>query len=289
MRNVPTDLLRAFIAVIDLKGFTRAGERIGRAQPTVSLQIKRLQDLLGVRLFEKDSAGSRLTEAGEITAGYARRILSLNDELVLRLTRRDARGKLRIGLPNDYADHFLPKVIASFSSEYETMTLDVSCALSVSLLQDFRDGLYDIAIAMTTDGPAEGATAIWRERLAWVSGKGAVVRPGEPVRVVCYQEGCIYRRSILSSLQREGRAFDIVYTSPSLSGIEAALTANFGVTVLAERTIPSGLAQVDARAGLPALPDVVVGIYVRSGPRQGEAQKLAARFADVLVTAAATG
>jgi len=282
MRNIPTDLLRAFLAVIDLKGFTRAGERLGRAQPTISLQIKRLQELVGAPLFEKESGGARLTEAGEITAGYARRILGLNDELVTKLARKDARGKLCIGLPNDYADQFLPRVIASYSAETDAMTFDVACDLSVHLLQEFREGRFDIVVAMTTDGPAEGAMISWRERLAWVAGPEMNGRAGEPVRIVCYQEGCLYRRTILAALQRDGRPFEIVFTSPSLAGIEAALAANFGVSVLAERTVPARLCKLGPEAQLPLLPDAVFGIYVRPGSRHSEAQKLAARFAEVL-------
>ncbi|HMT14700.1 MAG TPA: LysR family transcriptional regulator, partial [Aestuariivirga sp.] len=108
MRNIPTDLLRAFVTIIDLRGYTRAGEQLGRTQPAISLQMRRLQELLGVQLFAKDGNSTQVTEAGEIVAGYARQILMLNDEMMLPLTNRAAAGKLRLGIPNDYADHFLP-------------------------------------------------------------------------------------------------------------------------------------------------------------------------------------
>jgi hypothetical protein len=94
------------VTIADLRGFTRAGERLGRSQPAMRLQMKRLQDLIGLSLFDKESGDAKLTEAGDVVAGYARRILALNDEMLIKLTRRDLRGKLRIGLPNDYADHF---------------------------------------------------------------------------------------------------------------------------------------------------------------------------------------
>ena len=87
MRNIPTDLLRAFVTIIDLQGYTRAGEQLGRTQPAISLQMKRLQELLNVQLFVKDG-GAKLTEAGEIVASYARQMLSLNDAMLLRLQLR---------------------------------------------------------------------------------------------------------------------------------------------------------------------------------------------------------
>lgn len=286
MLIIPTDLLRAFVTIIDLKGYTRAGERLGRTQPAISLQMKKLQDLVGTPLFDKDTSASSLTEAGEIVAGYARQILALNDDMVLRLSKRDTRGKLRLGITNDYADHFLPRLLAKLTADCAGVTFDVTCDLSVELLKGLRDGRYDMVVAMTPDGPAEGAFMTWRERLTWAgSAATAPFVDGDPVRLVCYPEGCLYRRAMLSALQREGRAFDVVYATPSQSGIEAAVTAGFGVTAIASRVLPHSLRALGAEAGLPRLTDVVVGIYLNeSKNRSVVAQSLAARFADMFVS-----
>lgn len=285
MRSIPTDLLRAFVTIIDLKGFTRAGERLGRTQPAISLQMKKLQDLLGTPLFSKEGGGAGLTEAGETVAGYARQILALNDDMMLRLARRDTRGKLRLGITNDYADHFLPRLLAGLTADGLGVTFDVTCDLSLELLKGLRDGRYDMVVAMTPDGPAEGAFMTWRESIVWAG--GAMPPPfggGEPVRLVCYPEGCLYRRAMLSALQREGRAFEVVYATPSQSGIEAAVTSGFGVTAIAGRVLPGSLRALGIEAGLPRLADVVVGIYLAEGRnRSVVAQSLAARFADMFV------
>ncbi|WP_333824620.1 LysR substrate-binding domain-containing protein [Pinisolibacter sp.] len=285
MRSIPTDLLRAFVTIIDLRGFTRAGERLGRTQPAISLQMKRLRDLLGVQLFAEDSGGSQLTEEGELVAGYARQILTLNDEMMLRLQARDSRGKLRLGIPNDYADHFLPKLIAGLPRDLSGIAFDVVCDVSHELLKGLREGRFDIVVAMTPDGPAEGAFMTWREPLAWVGGPSAAGQPtpGEPLRIVCYPEGCLYRRNMLTALQREGRTFEIVYSSPSLAGIDAAVRTGFGVTVLARRIVPDKLKVYGAKAGLPRLADAVVGIYINPRARSTVAQSFAARFADMFV------
>ena len=282
MRSIPTDLLRAFVTVIDLKGFTRAGERLGRTQPAISLQMKKLQDLVGQPLFAKEGAAGALTEAGETVAGYARQILALNDDMMLRLARRDTRGKLRLGITNDYADHFLPRLLSGLASEGLGVTFDVTCDLSMELLKGLRDGRYDIVVAMTPDGPAEGAFMTWREGLTWAGGAAPAPAEGEPVRLVCYPEGCLYRRAMLSALQREGRAFEVVYATPSQTGIEAAVTSGFGVTAIATRVLPRSLRALGHEAGLPRLADVVVGIYLADGrDRSVVAQSLAARFADM--------
>lgn len=291
MLSIPTDLLRALVTIVDLKGYTRAGERLGRTQPAISLQMKKLQDLVGTPLFDKDAGASSLTEAGEIVAGYARQILALNDEMVLRLSGRDTRGKLRLGITNDYADHFLPHLLAKLTADGAGVTFDVTCDLSFELLIGLREGRYDMVVAMTPDGPAEGAFMTWRESLVWAG--AASTRPfgkGDPVRLVCYPEGCLYRRAMLSALQREGRAFDIVYATPSQSGIEAAVTAGFGVTAISSRVLPSSLRTLGADTGLPRLADVVVGIYLHEARnRSVVAQSLAARFADMFVGRAEAG
>ena len=288
MRSIPTDLLRAFVTIIDLRGYTRAGEQLGRTQPAISLQMKKLQDLLGVSLFAKEG-GTQLTEQGELVAGYARQILALNDEMMLKLSSRESAGKLRLGIPNDYADHFLPRLMASLARDGADLTFDVVCDISHNLLEGMRKGQYDIVVAMTPDGPAEGAFMTWKEPLAWIGAAGRVEGLAGndekgPLRIVCYPEGCLYRRNMLTALQRDGRSFEIVYTSPSLSGLEAAVGADFGLTVLARRIVPSALRVVEPAAHLPRLADVIVGIYVSADrKRSAVARSFAARFADMFV------
>lgn len=286
MRNIPTDLLRAFVTIIDLRGYTRAGEQLGRTQPAISLQMRRLQELLGVQLFAKDGNSTQVTEAGEIVAGYARQILMLNDEMMLRLTNRAASGKLRLGIPNDYADHFLPRLMQSLMGQHDGLAIDMVCDVSHVLLKGLRDGMFDVVVAMTPDGPAEGAFMTWREPLAWVGLPEAQDGgDGGLLRIVCYPEGCLYRRNMLAALQREGRSFEIVYTSPSLSGIEAAVTTGFGYSVLARRILSDKLPEIAPSSRLPRLSDVVVGIYVHDKARSTAVQSFAARFADMFVSA----
>lgn len=281
MRSIPTDLLRAFVTIIDLRGYTRAGEQLGRTQPAISLQMRRLQDLVGVQLFTRDGNGTSVTEAGELVAGYARQILALNDEMLLRLSDKRAQGKLRLGIPNDYADHFLPRLMQGFAADFRGLTFDVVCDVSHALLKGLREGLFDVVVAMTPDGPAEGAFMTWREPLAWV-GDGSGIHEKDALRIVCYPEGCLYRRNMLSALQREGRAFEIVYTSPSLAGLEAAISTGFGVSVLARRILSDRLLEI-RDAQLPRIADVVVGIYVGEKAKSAAVQSFAARFADLFV------
>jgi len=285
MRNIPTDLLRALVTVIDLRGFTRAGERLGRSQPAISVQIKRLEDLLGVALFDRDCGGAQPTEAGELVAGYARRILALNDEVVLRLSRRDTGGKLRLGIPNDYADHFLPRLINELKIDNTSFTFDVVCDVSHELLKGLRANLFDVVVAMTPDGPAEGAFMTWREPISWFGSPDPTssLADKDPLRIVCYPEGCLYRRNMLSALQNVGRGFEIVYSSPSISGISAAVKTGFGLTVLADRLVQHELRRLGPADGLPKLADVVVGVYLSKALGSTAAQSVAARLSTLFI------
>lgn len=286
MRNIPTDLLRTFITIIDLRGYGRAGERLGRTQPAISLQMKRLQELLGTSLFSKDG-GAQLTEYGETVASYARQILALNDEMMLKLSKREMIGRLRLGIPNDYADHFLPHLMGSQNNTTANMTFDITCDLSYNLLRGLRAGLLDIVVAMTADGPAEGVFMTWKETLSWVGGNSVLPnylddKANNDLRIVCYPEGCLYRRNMLTALQREGKSFEIVYTSPSLTGITAALQGGFGITALADRVIPPTLCPITDNPNLPQLGDAVVGIYVSTDKnRSAIAKSFAATMADM--------
>lgn len=285
VRNIPTDLLRTFLAVIDLRSHTRAAEQLGRTQPAISLQMKKLQELLNIPLFTKD-ASAQPTEAGELVASYARQMMALNDEMVLRLSNRDQQGKIRLGIPNDYADHFLPQLMRGLSRNGHDFRFEVVCDLSHVLLQGLRNGLYDIVVAMTPDGPAEGAFMTWKEPLAWVGDDPAsvVTDANSNMRIVCYPEGCLYRRAMLTAIQRDGRGYDLVYTSPSLSGLEAAVGSGFGITVLARRIVPKKLSVLDDSLGLPRLADVVVGIYLNSDRKRSPvAESFAAHFADAFL------
>ncbi|WAJ30230.1 LysR family transcriptional regulator [Antarcticirhabdus aurantiaca] len=285
MRNLPTDLLRALVAVIDCGGFTRAGERLGRSQSAVSLQIKRLEELAGGALFEREPGAGppRPTEAGRETAIYARRILALNDELVERLSREARAPRLRVGLPNDYADAHLAALAedARQAGEGEGVRLEIVCDLSVNLLKRFRDGELDLVVAQTpspAEAPAGEPVRRWRDPLAWVG--RAPNGTEEPVRLLAYPEGCNYRREMLAALTRAGLAHEIVCVTPSLSSLEAMLRAGFGVTALSVRAIPAGLGRLAAADGLPALAPLEVGIHARAELGRGPEARLAARFAE---------
>lgn len=254
------DLLRTFATVADLGSFTKAGDALGRSQPAISLQIKRLEELIGAPLLERDSRSLRLTAAGETLAGYARHILKLHDEALTRLGTPLVIGSIRVGIPNDFAVSFLPRVLSDFMALEPGVSVEVRCEISVTLLRELQEGKLDLAIAMSAEPAAPTAARVWAERLAWVAGRDTAPM-GKPLPLVAYPDGCTYRTRMTQALSKAGIPWRIACTSSSLAALQAAVSAGLGLTVLSRHTIPPGLAILGADVGLPGLADAMVGVY----------------------------
>lgn len=260
MPTMQMDLLRTFATVADLGSFTKAGDALGRTQPAISLQIKRLEELIQAPLIERDSRHLRLTPAGETLAGYARQILRLHDEALARLGTRSITGSVRVGIPNDFAVSFLPRVLSDFMALEPGVTVEVRCEISLTLLRELQDGKLDLAVAMSAEPTGPAAARVWAERLAWVAGRDAAPA-GKPLPLVAYPEGCTYRARMTQALGKAGMPWRIACTSPSLAALQAAVCAGIGVTVLSLHTVPPGLVVLGPEVGLPGLADVMVGVY----------------------------
>ena len=277
MRNIQTDLLRTFVMVADLRSFTRAGEMLGRTQPAISLQIKRLEETVRAPLLEREGAPFRLTPAGELLAVYARQILCLHDEALSRLLRPTVTGSVHVGLPNDFAVALLPTVLADFIDANPGVCLDVVCDISVNLLRGLDEGRHDIIVAMTAEQAAPAAAKLWAERLAWVGSPTRRVEAKRPLPRIAYPQGCIYRARMTEALSHAGVPWQIACTSASLAGLQAAVSAGLGLTVLSVSTVPAGLAFLPPESELPGLADATVGLYY-ARERLSEAAQLLINF-----------
>lgn len=242
MKNIPTELLRTFTTIVDLGGFTLAGALLGRSQPAISLQVKRLEDLLDITVFQRNN-GLQVTEEGEVLLGFARRMLDINDSAVTRLAKSRISGQVRLGIPNDFEVSFLPRLLSQFGQAHPEVCLEVNCDLSVTLLKDFQQGHYDLVLA--TDSLEEtlqpNSGDEFHETIVWVSNGHFDWSAEQPIPLVVYPTGCRYRQQIISKLNAAGIAWRIAYSSSSLLGIQAAIEAGLGISALAQSTVPQGL------------------------------------------------
>jgi len=261
--NLPTDLLRAFVSVIDLGGYTRAADALGRTQPAVSLQMKRLEELLDARLLTHEGRELKVTEEGEALAVYARQLLRLNDEAVAKLKGRAAKGQLRVGLPTDFSVAFLQEAISDFAREQAKVTMSIACDLSRKVMDLLHADELDIAIALLAKDKNPYLVRSWEERPIWAVGRDVTLNRQVPVPLVTHPEGCEYRRRMTAALAAEGRGWRIAYTTPEIGGLQRAVSAGMGVTALTRKTLLPDMRVLTARDGFAAMEPIRIGLFYK--------------------------
>ena len=263
--NLDLDLVRTFVTIADTRSFTRTGERLGRSQSAISLQVRRLEERLGVKLLARDPRRVGLTEAGEAFLPKARRLLRVNDEILSR----------QLGAPEDFATVHLPDILGAFARAHPRVALAVTCDLTLNLLDRLQAGALDLALVKREPLGPDLGVRVWREPLVWVAADRAVMRPDEPAPLVIAPAPCVYRRRAVAALEARGRTWRAAYTSPSLAGQHAALRAGLGLTVLPREMVPDDLVLLGEADGLPPLEDAEIALLKARGGAPRAADRLA--------------
>jgi DNA-binding transcriptional LysR family regulator len=258
---IDPELLRAFVTVVDARGFSAAAQRLLRGQSAVSLQVKRLEERLGARLLERGPRHLRLTGEGEAILESARRILALNEELAARAREPELAGVVRLGAPEDFATTRLPAILASFTRTFPRVALEVTCELTMELLDRFHAGGLDLALVKREpSGPSEGLR-VWREPLVWVAAGHDAAPTAGPLPLVCSPRPCLHRKRATTALDAIGRPWRVAYSCQSLSGNHAALRAGLGLAVLPLDMVPHDLVILNEQeSGLPDLADTEMAL-----------------------------
>ena len=269
-------LLRSFVAVIDCGSIQLAAARVGRSQSAVSMQIKRLEDILGKPLFHREGRSLRSNPAGEELLLHARRRLRLSDEAMASLSRPEAAGVVRVGTPEDYAAHLLGPALTRFAQEFPLAEIQLTFDSSPALLRLMEAGKLDMALV--TREPRQPFAVLRRERFVWAAAPehGAWMR--DPLPVALFEAGDIARRFAVEALQAVDRPFRVVSSSHSLFGLIATAQAGLAVAGVVESCLTPDLIRIGEAEGLPALP--VLDLSLVHAP--GEPGPLAASLADFL-------
>lgn len=281
MRNLPMDVLRSFVTVAELGTLTRAGEVLGRSQPAISLQLKKLEQMLEASLLKRDGPRVVLTADGLRFSDYARRILALNDEAVADLTESGVTGKIRFGIPGEFAPTVLPQILGRFSQTYPGVSLEINCDLSKNLLSSRVDA-YDLILALDEPDSGLSRKAVREDDLVWVGGGQELRTPTGALPLVVAKEPCIYRARVLATLDAANIPWQIVYTSSDLTGIIAALREGLGVTAMTRQTVPEPLQILPSTRQLPPLGKVSLHLLYDQKSADEALQKLANHVHDSL-------
>ena len=273
------DLLRSLVSVVESGGFTRAGERVHRTQSTVSQQIKRLEDDFGRPLLHRNGKSVTPTEDGERLLSYARRILSLAEEARDVLARPTAEGAVRLGIPEDFAAYRLTKLLASFARSRPGIRLDVRADQSTYLRRDLERGDIDLAL-LKRDAGESGGIAVWPERVHWVTSKANPIdTKAQSLPLIFFPTGCLYRTRAIHAIESAGRNWHMAYTSSSLSGIQAAVAAGLGLSILPEIAIQKDHQTLSAKDGFAPIDKTEVAL-VASPTANTATLRLAERLAE---------
>jgi DNA-binding transcriptional LysR family regulator len=258
LTNLDLDLVRTFITVTEARSFTRAGERLGRTQSAISLQVRRLEAQTGQALLSRDPRHVVLTAEGEAFLPQARRLLRLNDEILAGLSADDIEGEVRLGAPEDFATQHLPAVLGAFARSHPRVNLAVTCDLTLNLLDRLQEGALDMALIKREPLGPDLGVRVWREPLVWVGLDPDMASHGGTASLVLAPAPCVYRKRALSALEALNRSWRVTYTSPSLSGQLAALRAGLGITVLPREMVPEDLCVLGG--ALPTLADAEIAL-----------------------------
>jgi DNA-binding transcriptional LysR family regulator len=253
------DQLKTFVAIVDTGSFTRAAEIVHKTQSAVSMQMKRLEERVGKPIFARDGRASKLTEDGERLLDYARRILRLNLECLATFSDAELAGRVRLGVPDDYADRYLPEILARFSRSNPKVEVTVVCEPTPMLVDRIHANDLDLAIIthVETRGPAE---VIREERLLWVTSQRHAAQEETPVPLALGRPTCNWRQAATERLDLIGRPYRILYASWNSNAVGAAVMAGLAVSVLPESAIRTGMRILGPQDGFPALPSCKIGL-----------------------------
>ncbi|MGD8352955.1 MAG: LysR substrate-binding domain-containing protein [Pseudomonadota bacterium] len=277
--DLPTDLLRTFIAVNDNGGFTRAAEVVHLTQSAVSMQIRRLEEIVGRDLFVRMGKSIELTPEGETLARHARQILKLQDEALSALAQPEVTGSVRLGIPDDYVS-FLPPVFMQFSRTYPKVKMEIICRQSNEIHELLRKEELDLALVTANCGnPVTFGTVVRMEPLVWIAAAHQAVEMEDPIPLAMFTDKCFVHEAAVKTLEKMGRSTRVAYSSPSMAGLMAAVKSGLAVAMVARTNLPDDVRILTPDDGFPVMQPVPLELHKRPG---AAVEVLAQCFMEVL-------
>lgn len=276
------DVLRTFVAIAETGSFTTAANAVFRTPSAVSMQIKKLEDILGRSVFLRDARSVALTTDGEMLLGYARRMLSINREAVSKFIIPDIVGVVRLGSPDDFGERVLPHVLKRFAQTHPSIAVDVVIDQSTNLRRRMDDRALDITLLTNScKATAAGSEVLLTEPIVWAGAKGGCAHLREPLPVSIWEEGCAWRAGALEALGRDGRNYRVAYMSAHTAGQRAAILSDLAVAPLPRSFLGEELVELSPKDGMPEIGNYSLAMIVApeaSAPVKAAADHIRAAF-----------
>jgi DNA-binding transcriptional LysR family regulator len=258
-QDLQIDWLKCFVAVVDTGSLSNAAPEVYRSQSAVSMQLKKLEAAVGRQLLVRDARHLQLTPDGQILLGYARRILDLHADAQTAFSGNELAGRIRLGVPDDYAAKYLTPVLRRFAPRHGAVEIELDCEQSTSLIPRVEKG--DLDLALVSRDHARRGTLLFHEPMVWVGSPQFDVWRRDPLPIATYEGTSLARRSAINSLALQGRQYKVIYNSSSLAGQLAAVESGLAVAVLTRCSAPDHLEILGAEHGLGPLEPMEVAVY----------------------------
>lgn len=258
-RTLDLTALRSLVGVADAGGVTRAAGFLNLTQSAVSMQIKRLEESLGVLLFTREPRRLTPTPEGELLLVYARKMMALNDEAMGRLTSAAYEGEIRLGVPHDIVFPAIPGILKRLAARYPRVKVNLVSSFTILLRDQFARGTLDI-IVTTEDRAGPGGEMLASRDLAWVGAEGGGIWQRRPLRLG-FKETCIFRPVAQAALDAAGIAWEMAYHGESEQAIEATVAADLAVSARLDGALPAGTAVIQSKGELPDLGSLAICLY----------------------------
>jgi DNA-binding transcriptional LysR family regulator len=253
------DHLRTLVAIAETGSFTRAAEIVHKTQSAVSMQIRKLEERLGREIFGKEGRTAKLTTDGEKLLDYAYRMLRLNDEAVSAFRGEKLTGRVKLGVPDDYAERYLPEILARFTASNPGIEVEVVCEPTPDLVENMKRCQIDLAI-ITHSKQRDLGDILREEKLLWVTSQRHCVHETRPLPLALGRDTCNWRRAAVARLEEKGVPYRVLYTSWNSSAVGAAVLAGLAVGVLPESAIRPGMRVLSEQDGFPPMPTVKIAL-----------------------------
>lgn len=259
MRNLDVTVLRAFVTVAQTGGVTRAAGYLNLTQSAVSMQLKRLEDLMGIDLLDRSGRGVALTAAGEKLLGYARRMVDMNDEVFTALTDQVFEGEIVLGVPHDIVYPVIPEVLQRYHAMFPRVKVQLVSSYTSALLQQFERGETDVILTTEAD-VRPGAETLAEVPLRWVGAPGGSAWKQRPLRLAFCRQ-CGFRAGSLRLLDAAGDSWEMAVDSDSDRTVEATVSADLAITAMLEGHAPPQLTEIETGDALPDLGLQKINMY----------------------------
>ena len=275
-RNLDITALRSFVTVADIGKVTAAAARLNLTQSAVSMQLKRLEDLVGLPLLNREGRGVALTTQGEQLLTYARRMIALNDEAWSRLTHEDYEGEITFGVPHDIVYPHAPEVLQRFAREFPRVRVNMVSSYTNKLKAELSRGEADLILTTEPEVDAGGET-LERGRLVWVGARNGQAYKLRPLRLA-FERVCYFRGPVQTALAAVGIPWEMAVESDNSRTVEATVAADLAINACIESAIPPNFEPVPHHGALPDLIGISINMYMGEGPKRA----LIERFAEIV-------